>query len=208
MHPLFELFYKGFLLGVISAFSFGPIFFSIIETSMRKGVYFAISMAVGVIVSDALIISISFLSIGKLIQDPVLKNAIGTAGGSLLIAFGIYHLVKPVPHPKTVEITQSKDYFLYLTKGFLINTLNPFVFIYWLSAVSIVTVDPDYNETERILFFLAAIATNFCFDIGKSFLASQLKHLLTHRTMTFISRSVGIGILFFGLRLLWKTLML
>ncbi|MBX7140532.1 MAG: LysE family translocator [Chitinophagales bacterium] len=208
MHPLFELFYKGFLLGLISAFSFGPIFFSIIETSLRKGVYFAISIAVGVIVSDAMIIALSFLSVGKLIQDPVLKNAIGTVGGFLLIAFGIYHLIKPVPHPKAVELNPSRDYFLYVTKGFLINTLNPFVFIFWLSAVSIVTVDPDYNETERILFFLAAIGTNFAFDIGKSFLANQLKHVMTHRLMTIISRSVGVGIIFFGLRLLWKTLML
>jgi threonine/homoserine/homoserine lactone efflux protein len=143
-----------------------------------------------------------------LIQDPGLKNAIGTVGGFLLLGFGIYHLVKPVPHPKTIEVTQSKDYFLYVTKGFLINSLNPFVFIYWLSAVSIVTVDPDYDESDRILFFIAAIATNFLFDIGKSFLASRVKHLLTHRTMTFVSRSVGIGIMFFGLRLLWKTIML
>ena len=208
MHPLFELFYKGFLLGIISAFSFGPIFFSIIETSLRKGVSFAVSMSLGVIVSDALIITLSFLSVGKLIQDPGLKNAIGTVGGFLLIGFGIYHLIKPVPHPKEVVISDTKDYFLYVTKGFLINTLNPFVFIYWLSAVSIVTVDPDYNQSDRILFFAAGIITNFCFDIGKSFLAARLKHIMTHRTMTFISRSVGIGIMVFGIRLLWKTLLM
>lgn len=208
MHPLFELFYKGFLLGLISAFSFGPIFFSIIETSLRKGVYFAVSLAIGVIASDALIIALSFFSIGKLIHDPALRNAIGAIGGFLLIAFGIYHLLKPVPHPKEVELNPSRDYFLYVTKGFLINTLNPFVFIFWLSAVSIVTVDPEYSEPERMLFFLAAIGTNFAFDIGKTFLAAQLKHLLTHRMMKIISRSVGVGIILFGLRLIWKTLML
>jgi len=208
MHPLFELFYKGFLLGIISAFSFGPIFFSIIETSLHKGVKYAISVALGVIVSDAAIITLSFLSVGQLISDPAVKNAIGTVGGFLLLGFGIYHLVKPVPHPKLLEVSQSKDYYLYTVKGFLINTLNPFVFIYWLSAVSFVTVDPDYTETDRILFFLCAIGTNFCFDIGKSFLASNLKHLLTHRAMVIISRTVGIGIMIFGVRLLWKTIML
>ena len=206
MHPLFELFYKGFLLGLISAFSFGPIFFSIIETSLRKGVYFAISIAIGVIISDAVIITISLLSIGKLIQDPGLKNAIGAIGGVLLVGFGIYHLLKPVPHPKTVELNQSRDYFLYIGKGFLINFLNPFVFVYWLSAVSIVTVDIEYGETDRLLFFAAAVGTNFLFDIGKSGLAAQLKHLLTHRTMTVISRGVGAGIIFFGFRLIYKAL--
>src|ERR1043165_4339822 len=104
MHPLLELIYKGVLLGLITAVSFGPIFFSILETSIHKGVYFAISIAVGVMVSDVCIISLSFLSVGTLLHDAYLKQIIGAVGGSLLLAFGIYHLVKPVPHPHTLQV--------------------------------------------------------------------------------------------------------
>lgn len=207
MHTIFELIYKGALLGLITAFSFGPIFFSIIETSIRKGVYFSVFIALGVLISDAAIISLSFFSLARFIQDPHIKNIIGTVGGVLLIGFGIYHFIKPVPHPKTIEVHEGKkDYLLYLIKGFVINTVNPFCFIYWLSAVSIVTVDPDYTEGERILFFVAAILCNFFFDISKSFLASKLKHLMTHRAMTIVSKCVGVGIAAFGIQLLLKTL--
>jgi threonine/homoserine/homoserine lactone efflux protein len=207
MHPTFELLHNGFFLGLISALSFGPVFFSIIETSLRKGVYFAICIAIGVVLSDSVIIGISFLSIGQLAHNPGVRQAIGIAGGFLLVAFGIYHLVKPVPHPKTIELNQSKDYFLYISKGFLINTLNPFVFIYWLSAVTIVTVKADYTKAEHVLFFVAAVGTNFFFDNVKSFLAARLKQFLTHRMMTIVSRTVGIGVILFGLRLLWKSML-
>ncbi|MCY7408993.1 MAG: LysE family translocator [Chitinophagales bacterium] len=206
MHTIFELIYKGALLGLITAFSFGPIFFSIIETSIRKGVYFSVFIALGVLLSDAAIITLSFLSIARFIQDPQIKNIIGAAGGILLVGFGIYHFIKPIPHPKTIEVHEGrKDYLLYLFKGFVINTINPFSFIYWLSAVSIVIVDPDYTEPERILFFIAAILCNFFFDISKAVLASKLKHLMTHRTMTIVSKCVGVGIAFFGVQLLLKT---
>lgn len=207
MHPLFELVYKGFFLGLITAFSFGPVFFSILETSIHKGVYFALCIALGVLLSDTCIISLSFFSVGHLIQDNSVKKIIGAIGGFLLLGFGIYHLLKPVPHPHTLQVKNESrwNYLLYLSKGFFINTLNPFVFIYWVSVVSIVTVEPDYSETDRLLFFVAALCSSFGFDMTKSFLAVRLKHLLTHRTMVIISRIVGVAIILLGMRLLYSS---
>jgi len=206
MHPAFELIYKGFLLGVITAISFGPIFFSIIETSIHKGVYFAISIAVGVMVSDVCIILLSLFSVGALIHDDSLKKIIGATGGFLLLAFGIYHLVKPVPRQQTLQVNTHSHfmYLWYMAKGFLINTINPFVFIYWVSA-SLVTLEPDYRPSDRIFFFVAAVGSNFFFDVSKSFLAGKVKHLLTHRTMVMVSRIVGLAIILLGMRLLYTS---
>ena len=210
MQPAFEMIYKGFFLGLITAVSFGPIFFSILETSMHKGVYFAISIAVGVLVSDVCIISLSSLSVGALIHDDSLKKIIGAVGGFLLLTFGIYHLVKPVPHPHTLQVKNHSHfvYLLYMAKGFLINTVNPFVFIYWVSAVSFITLEPDYKKSDVVFFFAAAVCSNFIFDVSKSFLAAKVKHLLTHRFMVTVSRIVGIAIILLAVRLLWKTLIM
>ncbi|MEO6168200.1 MAG: LysE family transporter [Chitinophagales bacterium] len=207
MHTLFELIYKGALLGVITAFSFGPIFFTIIETSITRGHRLAISIAVGVLLSDMLIIAAAFLSVGSLMQNQAVSNVIGASGGALLVIFGLYHLWKPVAAPKPLDITPASHFshLLFTIKGLVINTLNPFVFIYWLSAVSIVSVDKDYNEAEKIMFFGAAVLCNFFFDLLKTFLATKLKHFMTQRTMNIISKAVGCGIIYFGARLLWKT---
>jgi len=210
MHPAFEMIYKWFFLGLITAVSFVPIFFSILATSIHKGVYFAISIAVGVLLIDVAIISLSFFSVGSLLHDDPLKKIIGAVGGILLLGFGVYHLLKPVPQPHTLQIKTHSHfmYLLYTAKGFLINTINPFVFIYWISAVSFVTLEPDYKDADRILFFIAAVSSNFFFDVSKSFLASKVKHLLTHRTMVIVSRIVGVAIILLGVRLLWKTLIM
>lgn len=208
MHTIIELIYKGFLLGVITAFSFGPIFFTIIETSITRGQRLASSIAIGVLLSDTMIIAVSFFSVGTLLQNATLTNLIGTSGGALLVIFGLYHLWKPDATPKTVDITKVShfSFLLFMLKGLVINTFNPFVFIYWLSAVSIVSVDKDYNDAEKIMFFAAAVLSNFFFDIAKTLLANRLKHLMTQRTMNFISKAVGCGIIYFGMRLLYKTI--
>lgn len=209
MHSLIELMLKGFLLGIITAFSFGPVFFTIIETSITRGHRLAISIATGVLLSDVLIIAASFLSIGSLMQNETVSNVVGTIGGGMLVIFGIYHLLKPVAKPKTIEIMKPShfSYFLFVTKGLMINTLNPFVFIYWLSAVSIVSIDQEYSTADKAFFFTSALLCNFFFDMVKTFLANRFKHLMTPRTMNFISKAVGCGIIYFGLRLLWKTLL-
>lgn len=210
MQSLFELIYKGLFLGLITAFSFGPIFFTIIETSISKGHRWAISIAVGVLISDALIISISFLSLGQLIQDQGVNKTVGVIGGFLLIGFGLYQILKAPPPPRTVNLNTSSHltYLLYVGKGIVVNAVNPLVFIYWLSAVTIVTVDRDYNDADRIIFFAAALLSSFSFDVVKTFFASKLEHLLTPRLINIISKIVGCCIIYFGLRLLWKTLIL
>jgi threonine/homoserine/homoserine lactone efflux protein len=208
MHSLIELIYKGALLGMITALSFGPIFFSIIETSISRGHRLAICIAVGVLISDALLIAVSFLSIGTLLHGDALSSYVGIAGGLLLLAFGVYQVWKPVATPKTIDLTTDShfSYLLFTLKGLVINTLNPFVIIYWLSAVSLVSVDKDFTDAEKSVFFGAAITCNFVFDLLKTFLATKLKHFLTFRTLNFISKAVGCGIIYFGARLLWKTM--
>ncbi len=208
MHTIFELIYKGALLGIITAFSFGPIFFTIIETSITRGHRLAISIAIGVLLSDVLIITASFFSVGTLMQHETVSNAVGAAGGGLLLIFGLYHLWKPVATPKTIDIRRPSHFshLMFILKGLVINTLNPFVFIYWLSAVSIVSIDKEYNDAEKVLFFGAAVLCNFFFDLLKTFLANRLQHLMTQRIMNVISKAVGCGIIYFGARLIYKTI--
>lgn len=205
---MLELIYKGVLLGLITALSFGPIFFSIIETSISRGHRLAICIAIGVLISDTLLVTVSFFSIGTLMQGDGLSRITGIAGGLLLLAFGVYQVWKPVATPKSINLTTDShfSYLLFTLKGLIINTLNPFVIIYWLSAVSLVSVDKDFTDTEKSVFFGAAIACNFVIDLLKTFLATKLKHFLTLRTMNFVSKAVGCGIIYFGARLLWKTL--
>lgn len=205
-----ELIYKGILLGIITAFSIGPVFFTIIETSISRGYRPAINLALGVLISDAFIISACFLSIVSLIQNNEVREIIGAVGGLILIVFGIYHIVHPITPAKTFQIGSARRFSaaIFLFKGFLINTINPFVFIFWIGAMSIVSVNNDYSHAAKVVLFSAAVLCNFGCDMIKTFLAIKLKRFMTPRMMNIISKAVGCAIIYFGLRLLWKTLII
>ncbi len=207
-HPIAELIYKGILLGIITAISIGPVFFTIIETSINRGYRHGISIALGVLFSDAIIITACFLSIVSLIQNGDVRNIIGALGGSMLIMFGIYQIMHPIAPAKSFEIRGATRFSeaLFMIKGFVINTLNPFVFIYWISAISLVSINHEYTQAEKVVLFSTAVMCNFGGDLLKTFLAIKLKHIMTPRIMKIITTAVGFGIIYFGVRLLWRTL--
>ncbi|MCS6991449.1 MAG: LysE family translocator [Chitinophagales bacterium] len=201
-----EMFYKGALLGLIAAFSLGPVFFGILDTGMRRGALFALAFALGVLISDLSVILFSFFSLSKWIRDAEVRLWIGAVGGMLLIWYGLYQLVKPI-RLQTREIAiRSADLVLYIGKGFLMNTLNPFVYVFWIGAMSIVAVDPKYEEYHYLQFFAGTFGTIVLLDVVKSYFAARLQRVLTPPMVAAVTRAVGAGVVFFGVRLLWKAL--
>lgn len=200
------MFFKGALLGLIAAFSLGPVFFGVLDVGMRRGALFALAFCFGVLLSDVSVLTLSFFSLSKWIREPELRNAVGTLGGVVLVLFGLYQLLRPAPGEQRPAELNSRDLALYAVRGFVINSINPFVYIFWIGGMSILAVDPRYEQQHYINFFAGTFGTIIVMDLIKSYFSSRLKHLLTKRLTTMITRSVGAGIVFFGLRLLWKTL--
>ncbi len=83
--------------------------------------------------------------------------------------------------------------------------LNPFVLVYWISAVSIVSINQDYNDADRTVFFVAALGFNFSLDMLKTFLAARFKHLMNEKRIRALNRFVAVGLMIFGVRLILKT---
>ncbi|MCS6917522.1 MAG: LysE family transporter [Chitinophagales bacterium] len=201
-----NVFYQGALLGLIAAFSLGPVFFGILDTGIRRGARFALAFSFGVMLSDVSVIVFSFFSLSKWIKDAEVRNIVGALGGLILVLYGLYQLIKPISlQVKEVEL-RSRDLLLYVGKGFLINAINPFVYLFWIGAMSIVAVDPAYEQQHVLQFFLGTFGTILALDLVKSYFSSRLKQVLTPRLVRVLTRGVGIGIILFGMRLLYKTL--
>jgi threonine/homoserine/homoserine lactone efflux protein len=91
-------------------------------------------------------------------------------------------------------------------KGFMMNTLNPFVLIFWLGlgVAGALHNGAIRSSREQALFFSMVIITVFGTDLLKAFLASRLKKLLTAQFLLWLNRISGIGLILFGIRLISK----
>lgn len=193
---------NGILLGLLLSIFIGPVFFSLLQTSIEKGFMAGVLMAVGIMLSDALYISIAYFGISKLMNQDGFRIFLGMAGGAIMLVFGLSSFFKrPAVRTAVDESAVSGKVVRLISKGFFLNGINPFVLIFWIGVVSMVSVNYQYGRESALVFFLAIIITVFSIDVFKSFLATRLRSVLTSRFMNIMNKVVGLALCAFSVKL-------
>lgn len=192
---------QGALLGLILSVLIGATFFVLIETSISHGVKNAISMSLGVFLSDALILLIIWNTSRNIIEKVIANSLFNTLGAIIFVLFGIYYLYSSRnpglgAHPKT---NKSKKLFL---QGILINTLNPSVTAFWLGAMFIAISKLAFSAEEIMVYFGSALFVILSVDLIKIYLASKLKAWITTKRMKIIYLVIGFIFVAMGLKIL------
>lgn len=200
-----EIILNGLKLGIILAFLVGPVFFTIIQTSVEKGFWNGVIVSLGVSLSDILYVTICYFGVVQFINEPGFRVYLAYAGGAILILFGLYHLFiksRRNAHP-SLDVANEKKMYRYFIKGFIINGLSPMVLIFWIGTISIASIDFGYSKGfEFFLFFGVVLGTVLSTDILKAYLADKLRRLVTQRLMKIMNVVVGICLIIFGGRLI------
>lgn len=197
-------FWNGLLFGMLLTILIGPVFFALIQTSIEKGFGSGLSIAIGISLSDALYIFITYFSVSKFLHDERFTISLGIVGGIVMFAFGISSILKPVPEQFVYKKIKGKNNVLkQIAKGFVLNGINPFVLVFWLGMVSMATVKYRYDLNGVILFFAGILVTVFITDIVKSYIANKLRALITPAFMKIMNRIVGLVLFIFGARLFY-----
>lgn len=209
------IFLEGVIIGLSLALimGFGPSFFTLIQTSISRGFKSAMFLDLGIILNDIFIVALMMMTNVQFnINDR--ENVIygGIAAGIILIIFGIYtFLLSP---EKIIHISENNNqkinnmnekfvdkpkWYIFLTKGFVINIFNPFVWIFWVTCVATASSNFSGNKYSMIIFFLGVFATVLFFDILKAAGAYSLKRFFTEKMMKIMNQIIGIILIIFGL---------
>jgi threonine/homoserine/homoserine lactone efflux protein len=203
-----EMVFNGLKLGIVLTFLIGPVFFTILQTSVEKGFRNGVLVSLGVSLSDIMYVAICYFGVVQFINNPEFRFYLAYAGGGILILFGLYHLFVKSRRKMTasIDVASEKKMYRYFIKGFIINGMSPMVLIFWIGAISIASLDFGYSKGfEFFIFFTAVLGTVLFTDILKAYLADKLRSLVTHRLMTIINMVVGVCLLIFGARLIWTA---
>src|SRR5687767_3059519 len=84
---------NGVMSGILLAFLVGPVFFTIIQTSIERGFRSGFFVAIGVSLSDAFYISICYLGIYSWVSSDGFKTYLAYFGGGVLLVMGLYYLI-------------------------------------------------------------------------------------------------------------------
>ena len=200
-----EIAFNGIKFGIVLAFLIGPVFFTIIQTSIERGFSKGALVSFGVSISDSLYVAVCYLGLFQFFNNPSFRTNMAYVGGTILILFGLYHLLikSRKANAITIKTASETSSFKYLMKGFIINGISPMVFIFWIGTLSVATIDMGYtNRLDLFVFFIALLCTVLSTDLLKAFLADKLRNLITHRFLMIMNIIVGVCLLVFGVRLL------
>jgi threonine/homoserine/homoserine lactone efflux protein len=201
-----EIVLNGIFSGVVLALLIGPVFFTILQTSIERGFGSGAMVAVGVSLSDAFYITLTYFGVYQLFDNGSFREYLAYFGGMVLLVFGAYYLfIKSRRlYQFDPERVQLNNPWKLVGKGFIINGLSPMVLIFWLGTVGVATTKLGYSTPEKAIpFFASIVSTVFFTDVLKAKLADNLRRLLTPIFIRNLNIVLGIVLLIFGLRLIY-----
>lgn len=210
---MLDILLKGIITGFILSIMIGPVFFLLLETSIRKGIRAAIAFDIGVLLSDVIyiVIALIFYSEVSKITSGEYGHIISIVGGIVLIIFGLVTLLKkPKEDKKEAEQlnSQKKDMILLGLKGFLLNFANPGVIFYWITVIAL-GADGKKSASNAIdestyWYILIIMVTFFAVDLLKIFGAKKLRPFITEKVLVGLNRLIGLIIIGTGVLLVIK----
>ena len=192
--------------GIILAFTIGPVFFVLLETSATKGFKSALIFDLGVILADLIFIALVLYSTSGLLDKIKDDPNFLIFGGVLLISYGVISFIKIsgsfraiVKEYHRVEI--KKNFRKIFIKGFLLNFINIGVLLGWLGFVMIGS-SITTSKNGLYVFIITMLITYFIADLFKIAVAKRLRNKLTPRLIFKTKRIIALAILGFGVLLL------
>lgn len=206
-----EALLKGFALGFILALSVGPVIFTIIKQSLNNGPKGGFAFVTGVWLSDIILVVLSNAFTALVNTLMTHQRVIGAVGSVFLVALGIYYVffkkISLGPDSKTtLPQFGTGDFFKLATSGFLINTLNPSVFLFWLGYATIFA--QNHTMQQRIIIFSVCLVFNMIMDVLKILLAGKLRQRLTVHNISIINKISGSILICFGIALMYSAIFL
>lgn len=196
-------FFNGLLIGMSMVIFVGPVFFLLLTSSLSGGWKAGLAVALGIIISDLICVSLVSIGLAPLLSSPERLKWLGIGSGVMLIFLGIKYLInKKITLPDSEE-KKSKFIAHYFSKGFVINFINPFVWLVWLGIIKYA----ESKTNQHAIIYLAGVLIGiFATDVAKVFVANWINRWLDITKLHKIYKLIGVVLIAFGIKMLFDFL--
>lgn len=196
------VFLDGFLVGLALVILIGPVFFTLLKTSLQHGVVAGSLVALGIFISDILAVLLCVYGASAFLKSDESRFYLALVGGVVLIALGVRYFLKKKKAEEEVIQLNAKHYIGFFSKGFLVNFVNPFVFAVWIGIVK-VAGDKHGFDKDLAIYLAGTLLAIFSTDVTKVFLASKIKSILKPEILFVLYKIIGVCLVLLGLRLFY-----
>lgn len=201
------------LLGVVCGillslfFSFGPAFFSLLQNSIHYGFKRAFPFVIGICICDAAIVFLLLTVFADADMNGILNNIyVASIGGAVLAGLGLFTFTRKAQDASSqgslIKFKRAEPRsWAVLLRGFATNFINPLIWVYWISIITVIAGGSNSETGELYLFFAGVMLTVFGLDTLKCKLASMLQRVITARVLNWLNKFTGVVMFCFAIYL-------
>jgi len=197
---------NGFFTGLILQIAIGPVFFFILNIALQKTVMDGWVAVIAVTIVDYIFIALAVLGVGKLLEKPKIKLALGIVSSLVLVLFGIVMIVSIQPN-SDIHISKDmidSDYLSSFISAFLLTISSPLTIVFWTSLFATKAIEMGYARDQLIFFGLAAGLATLIFLGSSVTLLSIISTSIPFVLLRILNTAVGVLLILYGVVRLCK----
>jgi threonine/homoserine/homoserine lactone efflux protein len=178
---------------------------ALFQTSLVRGFNAGFILAMGILVSDLMIIVLSYFGLSTLIYKGDYKIMGIVAGIILMVMGGVSFFSNPLMIEKKSITVFRNSLPVLLIKGFLINISNPFNVIFWIGITGFAAKKWGMQSSNIVLFFAGILVTEFITDLLKCYLTELLGKILVSKWVIWMNKILGFTLFCIGIFIIFKV---
>ncbi|MFT4971253.1 MAG: threonine/homoserine/homoserine lactone efflux protein [Paraglaciecola sp.] len=200
---------SGILLGLTLSILTGPILFTLVQTSIEEGFRAGIAVASGIWVSDIVFVVCAYFGVSYITEMTNWQSfnlGMGMVGGLILVGIGLSLALAKPPAVDNLEKfgVRYSSYFKLWTTGFIINSANPFTFVFWFITTTAFVA--DFKQPNSDVFFYSGILSVIVLtDTLKVGMAKQIQKKMKPEFLGKLRRIAGFALVTFGVILMIRV---
>jgi threonine/homoserine/homoserine lactone efflux protein len=194
--------------GIFLAVLVGPVFFTLVNAGIQKGIKPALNIASGMWISDLMMITI-FINISKSFSLRLSNDAtliLGMISGIVFILIGSGIIFKRNNIQAEVIKVNKSSILSFFTYGFVLNTINPFAIIFWMSVVTTYILVKKITTFQSFIFFSIIMICIIVSDIIKVYLSKTIIKYLSEKNIYRFKLLCGALLMISGLSILVRVI--
>ncbi len=198
--------WKGVVTGLLFTLTFGTVFFSLIQTSIKRGHVKALFISIGVLMSDSFFIAVSVLGTTFIAEEMHKYDMhIRIVGFAFLAFLGVRSIIKKeIDHTDDAAPTERNG-LLYVAKGIMLNSINPMVLISWMGVTTYIKSSSSFNHSQILFYFSVVLCTMFATMFGIVYSAGKLRNVLSAKNLHRLNVFSGVVFIIFSLGIIWPV---
>ena len=195
MEQLLYILPRGLATGALISAPMGPIGMLIIQRTLSKGRWPAMSTGVGAALSDLIYCLLAGLGL-SFVTEFIEKQQIWLQlGGAVVLAiFALYLFRKnPTRSLKSISAPQASNYWTDFVTGFLFTFSNPLILFFIIGLFArFCLILPDFSPAHYVFVYVCIFGGALLWWYGVTWLVNKLRRRFNVRSLWLVNRIIAI----------------